>query len=30
VLEAFAPRAGGLDADDDRFADFGVSAGDFD
>jgi len=30
VLEAFCPNAGGLDADDDRFAEFGVSAGDFD
>jgi hypothetical protein len=30
VLEAFTPRAGGFEIDDDRFAEFGVSAGDFD
>ena len=30
VLEAFCPNDGALDVDEDRFADFGVSAGDFD
>jgi hypothetical protein len=30
VLEGFLPNGAGFDPDDDRFADFGVSAGDFD
>ena len=30
VLEAFCPGGSGFDPDDDRFAEFGVSAGDFD